>query len=133
MAHKCINTRYLIKSNGHWRYIQWVLFYKTKRFCFGKNVIDEFSHFAYAYVRESVRNRDMDMISHVSFITCRISGRNLNVLLGMCVLLCEHGIVCTLRWGVTLIGVYSTELCSPRHGTPFQVVQAVDPHLGLQA
>ena len=80
-----------------------------------------------------MRTRDMDMISHVSFIACRISCRNLNVLLGMCVLLCEHGIACALRWGVTLIGVYSTELCSPCHGTPFQVVQAVDPHLGPQA
>ena len=63
----------------------------------------------------------MDMMSHISFITCRISGIDLHVLLGMCVLLCEHGIACELRWRVTLVGVYSTRLCSPRHGTPFQV------------
>ena len=39
----------------------------------------------------------------------------------MCVLLCEHDIACALRWGVTLVGVYSSELYSPRHETPFQV------------
>ena len=73
----------------------------------------------------------MGMISHISFIACRISGIDLHVLLGMCVLLCEHGIACALRWGVTLVGVYSTRLCSPHRGTPFQVVQAADPHPGL--
>ena len=36
-------------------------------------------------------------------------------------------------WNVCIIvGVYSTGFCSPRHGTPFQVVQAVDPHPGPQ-
>ena len=25
MAHKCINTRDLIKSNEHWRFVQWVI------------------------------------------------------------------------------------------------------------
>ena len=75
----------------------------------------------------------MGMMSHISFIACRISGIDLHFLLGMCVLLCEHGIACALRWGVTLIGVYSTRLCSPHHGTPFQVVQAIDPHPGPQA
>ena len=44
----------------------------------------------------------------------------------MCVLLCEHDIACALRWGVTLVGVYTIRLCSPRRGTPFQVVQAAD-------
>ena len=58
---------------------------------------------------------------------------DLHVLLGMCVLLCEHSIACVLRWGVTLIGVYSTRFCSLRCGTPFQVVQAADPHPRPQA
>ena len=75
----------------------------------------------------------MGMMRHMSFIACRISGLDLHVLLGMCVLLCEHGIACALRWEVTLIGVYSTRLCLPRHGTPFQVVQATDTHPRLQA
>ena len=70
----------------------------------------------------------MGMMSHISVITCRISGIDLHVLLGMCVLLCELGIACALRWGVTLIRVYSTRLYSPRRATPFQVVQAADPH-----
>ena len=72
----------------------------------------------------------MGMISHISFIACRISGIDLHVLLGMCVLFCEHSIACALKWGVTCVGVYSTGLCSPRRGTSFQVVQATDPHLG---
>ena len=75
----------------------------------------------------------MGMMSHISFIACRILGIDLHVLLRMCVLLCEHDIACALRWGVTLVAVYFTGLCSPRHGTPFQVVQAADPHLGPQA
>ena len=37
----------------------------------------------------------------------------------MCVLLCEHGIACALRWGVALVGVILTGHCSSRHGTPF--------------
>ena len=75
----------------------------------------------------------MGLMGHSSFIACRISGIDLHVLLGMCVLLCEHDIACVLRWGVTLVGVYSTGLYSPRYGTPFQVVQATGPHLGPQA
>ena len=75
----------------------------------------------------------MGVMSHISFIACRISGIDLHVLLGMCVLLCEQGIACALRWGVTLVGVYSTRLYSPCRRTPLQVVQAADPHLGLQA
>ena len=59
----------------------------------------------------------MSMMSHILFIECRISGIDLHVLLGMCVLLCEHGIACALRWGVTLVGVYSSRLCSPYRGT----------------
>ena len=59
------------------------------------------------------------MICHISFIACRILGIDLHVLLGMCVLLCEYGIACALRWRVTLVGVYSTGICSPRRGTPF--------------
>ena len=58
---------------------------------------------------------------HISFIACKISNLDLHVLLGMCALLCEHGIACAIRYGVTLVGVYSTRLCSPRHGTPLQV------------
>ena len=50
----------------------------------------------------------MGMMSHISFIAFRILGLDLHVLLGMCVLLCEHGIACTLRWGVTLVRVYFT-------------------------
>ena len=38
----------------------------------------------------------------------------------MCVLLCEHGIACALRWGVALVEVILTRHCSPRRGTPFQ-------------
>ena len=72
------------------------------------------------------------MMSHISCIACRILGIDLHVLLGMCVLLCKHDIVCTLRWGVTLVGVYSTRICSSRRGTPFQVVQAANPHSGPQ-
>ena len=64
----------------------------------------------------------MGMMSHISFIACRISGIDLHVLLGMCVLLCEQDIACALMWGVTLVGVYSIGLCSPYCGTPFQVV-----------
>ena len=38
MAHKCINTQDLIKSNEHWGFFQWVTSFKkkTKSFCFGK-------------------------------------------------------------------------------------------------
>ena len=75
----------------------------------------------------------MGMMSHISFIACRISSIDLHVLLEMCVLLCEHNIACALRRGVTLVGVYSTRLCSRYHRTPFQVMQAADPHPGLQA
>ena len=39
----------------------------------------------------------------------------------MCVLLCEHGIVCALRWGVALVGIILTGHCSPRRGILFQV------------
>ena len=39
----------------------------------------------------------------------------------MCVLLCEHGIVCELRWGVALVGVILTGHCSPCRGIPFQL------------
>ena len=78
-----------------------------------------------------MRTRDLGMMSHILFITCRISGIVLHVLLGMCVLLCEHGIACALRWGVTLIGVYSTGLCSPRHGPPFQVLHMTPQIRGL--
>ena len=53
----------------------------------------------------------------------------------MCVLLCEHGIACALRWGVALVGVILIGHCSPHHGTPLSgagYVQAADPHLGPQ-
>ena len=59
---------------------------------------------------------DSGHVHDESFIACRILGIDLHVLLGMCVLLCEHVIACALRWGVTLVGVYSTWLCSPRCG-----------------
>ena len=39
----------------------------------------------------------------------------------MCVLFCEHGISCALKWGVALLGVILTGHCSPRRATPFQV------------
>ena len=39
----------------------------------------------------------------------------------MCVLLCEYGIACALRWGVALVGVILTGHCLPRRRTPFQV------------
>ena len=69
-------------------------FIKQKKNCFGKRVIrrntnDEFSHLAYACVRESVRSRDMGMMSHISFIACRISGLDLHVLLE-CVYYCVN-------------------------------------------
>ena len=41
MAHKCINTQDLIKSNGRWRYVQWVLFSKTKDFVLENGSLDE--------------------------------------------------------------------------------------------
>ena len=75
----------------------------------------------------------MGMMSHISRIACRISGIDLHDLLRMCVLLCVHSIARALRLGVTLVGVYFTELCSPHRGTPFQVVQAADPYPGPQA
>ena len=31
----------------------------------------------------------------------------------MCVLLCEHGIACALRWGVALVGVILTSIAHP--------------------
>ena len=68
-----------------------------------------------------MRTRDMGMMSHISFIAYRILGLDLHVLLKMCALLCEHDIASALRWGVTLVGVYSTGLCSPRRGAPLQV------------
>ena len=39
----------------------------------------------------------------------------------MCVLLCEHCIAFTLRWGVALVGVILIGHCLPCRGTPFQV------------
>ena len=47
----------------------------------------------------------MGMMSHISFIACRISDIGLHVLLGMCLLLCEHDIACALRWEVALVGI----------------------------
>ena len=70
-------------------------------------------------VNETPRVLGRHMMSHISFIVCRILGIDLHVLLGMCVILCEYDIACALRWGVTFIGVYFIGLCSPRRGTPF--------------
>ena len=39
----------------------------------------------------------------------------------ICVLLCEHDIICALRWGVFLIRAIFIRHCSSRRGTPFQV------------
>ena len=39
----------------------------------------------------------------------------------MCVLLCEQGIACALRWGVALLEVIFTRHYTPSRGTPFQV------------
>ena len=30
-------------------------------------------------------------------------------------------IACAFRWGVALVGEFSTGHCSPRYGTPFQI------------
>ena len=37
----------------------------------------------------------------------------------MCLLLCEHGIACALRWGVTIVKVILIRHCSPHRGIPF--------------
>ena len=60
-----------------------------------------------------------DESSH--FIACKIPFRIDIFFIGMlmCVLLCEHGIACALRWGVALVGVNLTRHCSPHCGTPF--------------
>ena len=55
-----------------------------------------------------MRTRDMGMMSHISFITCRMSSIDLHGLLGMCVLLCKHNIACAFKWRVTIVRVYST-------------------------
>ena len=54
-------------------------------------------------------------------MACRIPFRIDIFFIGMlmCVLLCEHGIACALRWGVALVGVILIGHCSPHHGTPF--------------
>ena len=52
----------------------------------------------------------MGMMCHISFIASRISGIDLHVLLGMCVLLCEHDIACALKWRVALVVFYSIGL-----------------------
>ena len=65
VAHKCINTQEFIKSNEHWRFVQWVMSFKKKKgFVLKKMIIewntnDRFSHLAFACVKESVRTRDM--------------------------------------------------------------------------
>ena len=55
------------------------------------------------------------------FMACRIPYRIDIFLIGMlmCVLLCEHGIACALRWGVALVGVILIRHYSPSRGTPF--------------
>ena len=66
-------------------------------------------------------------------IPCRIEILFIEML--MCVLLCEHGIACALRWGVALVGVILTGLYSLHRGTPLSgvsYVQATDPHPGPQ-
>ena len=76
------------------------------------------------------------MMSHISLhgMTSRISLRIgiFFIEMLMCVLLCEHGIACALRWGVALVEVTLTRHCSPRRGTPFQVqvMYVTDPHPG---
>ena len=56
-------------------------------------------------------------------MACRIPFRIGIFFVGMlmCVLLCEHGIACALRWGVALVGVILIRHYSPHRGTPFQV------------
>ena len=52
----------------------------------------------------------------------------------ICVLLCEHGIACTLRWRVALVGVILIGHCSPHRGTPLLgagYVHAANTHSGL--
>ena len=52
-------------------------------------------------------------------MACRHSDRHMYVALG-CVF--DYAtIACALRWGVALVEVITTGLCSPRRGTPFQV------------
>ena len=67
---------------------------------------------------DSGHGHDESHLIHSNKISCL----DWHVLLRMCVLLCEHDIACARRWRVTLVGFYSTRLCSPRRGTPFQVV-----------
>ena len=53
----------------------------------------------------------------------------------MCVLLCEHGIACVLRWGVAIVGVILTRALLTLSWDPLLgvgYVQAADPHLGPQ-
>ena len=77
------------------------------------------------------------MMSRISFhdMACRIPFRIgiFFIRMLMCVLLCEHGMACALRWGVALVGVYPyweliTLSWDPLSGVGY--VQAADPHLG---
>ena len=76
---------------------------------------------------------DGGMVSRVSFMACRHSGRHVYVALG-CVF--DYATIgCPLRWGVALVGseISTTELCSPRNRTPLSgtsQVQKADPHSG---
>ena len=59
---------------------QKLLFWKKGQ---GRDVLDDFSHLAYAGVRELERSRDLSHEGHTAFMTCKHSGtveyRYLNV------------------------------------------------------
>ena len=59
-------------------------FIKQKDFVLEKGSLGETPitsfHIWHMHVRESVRTRDMGMMSHISFIACRILGIDLQVL-----------------------------------------------------
>ena len=48
-----------------------LLFWKKGQ---GRDALDDFSHLAYAGVRESLRTQDLSHEGHTAFMTCRHSG-----------------------------------------------------------
>ena len=68
------------------------------------------------------------MMSLISFhgIPCRIGIFFIGML--MCVLLCEHGIACALRWGVSLVGVILIGHCCDalNPGVPLKTSQPAE-------
>ena len=66
----------------------------------GQDVLDGFSHLAYAGVRELVRTQGLSHEGHTVFMTCRHSGTLEYRYLNACD--CVTGIACVLKWGVAL-------------------------------